>query len=209
MNGGLSKLMNAPLWLQRVAALALFAVVVLAAAGSVLAATNVIAAKRADLLAERERSGHLARIVAYADKFDPAANGPAAADIGALFLQAESPAIARANLQTRVNQLAARQKLGIASIGTVPDREENGYRLIGLRADVTGSFEALHALIMNAESVMPPLLIQEMTLRRVNLGQNAKNPDQAVLSGQLRIYAAFQQLDPVKEAAKAKAEAMN
>jgi Type II secretion system (T2SS), protein M subtype b len=190
MSGALTRLMNAPLWAQRLVAVVVVVVFFAAAAAAAAAMTASLDAKNEELQLLRDRAGRFARVVALEESLR-AANGSADAGADAsLFIEAESPAIARAALQGRITAMAGAHGVVVVSSGGLPDRTENGYQLIGLRADVTGEFNAVHSTVLDIESNLPPLFIRELGIKLAG-GPGRGQPGPPQLTAQIQLYAAY------------------
>lgn len=205
MSGGLTRLMNAPLWMQRFAAMMTLVLAGAIMAGLVMAMASAILAKHEELRVERDRAGRLLRIVSMNEKLDPPASGDQSADGQSLFLEAGSPAIGRAEIQSRIAAIAATNKIELASVGSLPDRNDNGYQMIGLRTDMNGTFGGIHETIMEIESSLPPMFVREMTIQRTGPAAKAP-PGPPQLTAQLKIFVAYQPAEARRAAASERAE---
>jgi cell division protein FtsB len=118
-----------------------------------------------------------------------------------LLLVAASAPIARAELQTRIIAFAQGHQASVASIGDVPDIVENGLTLVGVRANISGTNDAIQKAVLEMESVMPPLLVREFSIQT----SGADLPDgPSDLSVQFQVYGAMhsdvlESLIPAKE----------
>jgi general secretion pathway protein M len=80
-------------------------------------------------------------------------------------LEGSSDAIASANLQSLIDELAASAGVTVASSeGLAPDNR-GGYRRIGLRIAVNGDYDNLLALLAAIEKANPPLVIDNLQIR--------------------------------------------
>lgn len=80
-------------------------------------------------------------------------------------LEGSSDAIAAANLQSMIDELAASAGVTVASTeGLAPDNR-GAYRRIGLRIAVNGEYENLLALLAAIEKANPPLVIDNLQIR--------------------------------------------
>ncbi|TCD16659.1 type II secretion system protein GspM [Oricola cellulosilytica] len=190
MNGLLTGLMNAPRGLQRAAAIMLLIAFAGLAAGSVAAMASLLNAKHAELQALRDTAGRFARVAALEESLKASLGALENGKDRSLFVEAESAAIARAALQSRLGAIAAKHKLSVVSVGGLPDRDENGYQLIGLRADVVGRFEAVHGTVLDIEGDLPPLFIRELTLR-LNGPPGGPDTPAVQITAQIQLYAAY------------------
>lgn len=140
---------------------------------------------RASLVEARERAGillELARTDLSAlpdDGADSAGN--------ALFIEAPSLVLARAALQGRINAIAKANNVLVASAGNLPDLDEGGSMMIGLRIDFSGTYLDVNKTVHAIETSMPPLLVKEMDVRAAGVAKAGTPPE---LAAQLRIFGA-------------------
>jgi general secretion pathway protein M len=76
-----------------------------------------------------------------------------------------SDAIASAGLQGRIGELAAAAGVTVGSVESLPAEVQDGYRRIGLRLVVTGSYEGLLQLLSRLERAVPPLFVDNLQIR--------------------------------------------
>lgn len=77
-------------------------------------------------------------------------------------LDGASDALASANLQSRLEQLAAANGVSIASTEALPAENRGSYRRIGLRAAVNGSYEGIVKLLGAMQEATPPLILADL-----------------------------------------------
>jgi len=82
-------------------------------------------------------------------------------------LEGSSDAIASANLQSHIEELAASVGVTIGSTESLPVEVRGGYRAIGLRYTLSGPYEALVKLIAKLEAATPPLVIENLHIHGV------------------------------------------
>ena len=82
-------------------------------------------------------------------------------------LEGSSDAIASANLQSHIAELAASAGVTVASTESLPVETRGGYRRIGLRFTLSGVYEALLKLIANLEGTSPPLVVENLHIHGV------------------------------------------
>ncbi len=92
----------------------------------------------------------------------PAGNGVAAA--GAI-LPGATDAIAGADLQQRVQAMAARTGLTLASTEMLPTTAAGGYRRIGLRIAATATWPVLVELLRSISVTSPRMLVDDLQVR--------------------------------------------
>ena len=90
-----------------------------------------------------------------------------AASTRKITLQGSSDAIASANLQSRIEELAASAGVMIATSEAVPVETRDPYRRIGLRLAVNGEYEAIIKLLGNIETATPPLVLGNLRIHGV------------------------------------------
>ena len=82
-------------------------------------------------------------------------------------LDGSSDAIAAANLQSHIEELAASVGVTIGSTESLPVEVRGGYRRIGLRYTLSGPYESLVKLIAKLEAATPPLVIDALHIHGV------------------------------------------
>jgi hypothetical protein len=184
----LTRLINAPMRVQECAAAALLALGLTLGYALGASAFTLVRNKQAQLTDLREKAGRLAQIAGMKDSVDPAPDNSANADSQSLFLEAESLTIGRANLQSRVDAITQSNGLLLSSVGGLPDLEENGLKLIGLRVDFSGGYDAVHKAILDLETSKPPLMVRELAIRLAS-GEGADRPLE--LAAQIKLFGAF------------------
>jgi hypothetical protein len=91
----------------------------------------------------------------------------AAAGSRKITLEGASDAIAAATLQSRIEELAASAGAAIGSTESLPAEARSGYRRIGLRYVLSGSYETLVKFLAKLESATPPLVIDNLHIHGV------------------------------------------
>lgn len=184
----LTRLINAPMRAQKCAAAALMALGLALVCALGASAFAYVRGKQTQLTDLRERAGRLEQVVAMKGSAVPAPGDTANAQGRALFLEAQSITIGRANLQSRMDAIAQSNGLLLSSAGDVPDLEESGLKLIGLRVDLSGGYDGVHKAILDLETSMPPLMVRELAVRLIS-GEGADRPME--LAAQIKIFGAF------------------
>jgi hypothetical protein len=82
-------------------------------------------------------------------------------------LEGASDAIASANLQSRIADLAASVGVTIASTESLPADVRGDYRRISLRYAVSGPYETLVRFLARLEAATPPLVIDNLQIHGV------------------------------------------
>jgi general secretion pathway protein M len=109
-------------------------------------------------------------------------------------LDGASDAIAGANLQSRIEELASSAGVAIGSTEGLAAENRGGYRRIGLRLAITGDYDAIVKLLGAIETAAPPLILSNLqfhgTLRQMGQRQMGQPPmDQPQTS---RVDAGFE-----------------
>ena len=140
------------------------------------AAYLLVVAPVAGLYAERQstletRRMLLPRLKAAADELPElrarAAELRAAANARKVTLDGQSDAVASANLQGRIEELASSAGAMIGSTESLPAEVRGGYRRIGLRYVLSGPYETLVKLLARLEAATPPLVIDNLHIHGV------------------------------------------
>lgn len=136
----------------------------------------LVVAPVADLYAERQarledRRALLPHLLAAAQEL-PAlrarvAQLRAAASLRKVTLAGASDAIASADLESRIDALASSAGATIGSTEALPAETRGGYRRIGLRLALSGSYETLIKLIARIEEATPPLIVDNLQIHGV------------------------------------------
>jgi Type II secretion system (T2SS), protein M subtype b len=184
----LARLMNAPLRIQKLIAGGLLLLLGVIAGAVFWFSFEIVSAGGERLTDLREQAGKLTQLAALKNGMQPMDLDATAAANQQLFLEAESLTIGRATLQSNIDTIAQSNNLQLASAGSLPDIDEKGIKLIGLRIDMSGSYEAIQKAIIDIETVKPPLLVRELTLRLTS-GEAGDRPVE--LAAQVKIFGAF------------------
>lgn len=79
-------------------------------------------------------------------------------------LDGVSDALASANLQSRLEQLAAANGVTIASTEAIAAEDRGPYRRIGLRVAINGNYDAIVKLLSAIQEAAPPLILANLQL---------------------------------------------
>jgi general secretion pathway protein M len=79
-------------------------------------------------------------------------------------LEGASDALASANLQSRVEQLAAANGVTVTSTEAIPPEDRGRYRRIGLRLTLSGPYEAVVKLLAAVEEAQPPIVVGNLQM---------------------------------------------
>ncbi|MBB4187343.1 hypothetical protein GGE07_004007 [Sinorhizobium terangae] len=158
------KLVNAPRRAQRAIALLLLVIFVVAVVGSAAIAFNGVCRSLSEIEDKRRLLGRLDAIRSAAAIFLKANPTPPLGG-NQLFLEGENEAVITAGLQGWLQEQAATAGAVINSVSNVRMNGENGITLLGLRANLSGSLEAVHEIVAAIEASQPRLFIKEMDLQ--------------------------------------------
>ena len=140
------------------------------------AAYLLVVAPLGELYAERQaalenRRILLPRLMSAADELPGlrarASELRAAAGTHEITLEGASDAIASADLQGRIEELGASVGATIGSTESLPAEARGGYRRIGLRYVLSGSYETLVKLLARIEAATPPLVSDNLHIHGV------------------------------------------
>lgn len=191
------RLLNAPPRLQSAFALALLAAILLGAGGVAWSVAAGLFEQKRELIELRERAGRLQRLAATTLPQEDIGVDPD--QTRQLFMVATSLVIARADLQQRLNAISAANAVNVASVGNLPDRAEKSGTSIGLRLQLSGTYENVLATVAAIEGGAPPLIVREMTINAVGLMQPGSPPE---LSAEMRVYAAVRLAEDAETSTK-------
>jgi len=111
----------------------------------------------------------------------------AAAGTRKITLEGATDAIASATLQSRIEELASSAGATIGSTESLPAEARSGYRRIGLRYVLSGSYETLVKFLARLESATPPVVIDNLHIHGVL--RRPGTPAAAGLDAGLDVYA--------------------
>jgi hypothetical protein len=103
-------------------------------------------------------------------------------------LSGATEGVVNANLQALLKAAADRSGATVNSIRMLPSKTVNGAVLVGARLDVSGSIEALHALLRSLENETPLLLVLTASLRRQMPVWGAQAATDGVLAAQFDVF---------------------
>ena len=81
-----------------------------------------------------------------------------------IVFEGTSDAIAAANLQSRIEELAVSTGVAIGSTEAVPGENRDGHRRIGLRLAVSGEYASIVKLLGAVENAAPPLVLGNLQI---------------------------------------------
>ena len=101
-------------------------------------------------------------------------------------LDGSSDAIASANLQSHIAELAAAAGVTIGSTESLPTEMRGGYRRIGLRYALNGPYETLVKFLARLDAATPPLVVDNLSIHGVMRRPDA--PAASALDAGLDVY---------------------
>lgn len=122
----------------------------------------------------------------------------AAAGTRKVTLEGASEAVASANLQSRIEELAASVGATVSSAEGLPAEVHGGYRRIGLRYVLVGPYETLVKLLAKLEAATPPLVIDNLNIRGgLRADRRPGRPETPGLNAGLDVYGFRTNENPV------------
>lgn len=158
------RLVNAPPKIQRVIALLFLVVFILVVICTIGAGLRGLGQSFAEIEDKRRLLGRLEAVRSAATVFLKANPMPTLGG-DQLFLQGENEAVITAGLQGWLQEQAASAGAQINSVSNARMDGENDIALVGLRANISGSMEAIHQVVAAVEASQPRLFIKEMDLQ--------------------------------------------
>jgi general secretion pathway protein M len=111
------------------------------------------------------RIGRLRRVAQSADAWSARAEKTRAqTEEEGQFLEGATPALAAAELQARIKQLAEDAGGTLTSTQASAPREEEGFTRVGVRANMTGTVHTLREVLHAVESSRPYLLVSTLNI---------------------------------------------
>lgn len=157
----------------------------------------VIAPLRAELAGQsdriRETARQLARMRAIlAMESDALKSGSqeAVAPYARDFLSGMQDSLITAELQSRLNAMAAARKAEVASMRVLPARVADGITYLGLRIQLRGEVKSVHELIYHVETSAPLLFVERAVLRLEERrgAVHGRSADVPILFAELDVY---------------------
>lgn len=199
----LTQILNSRVLIRRSVALGIAAVCALLVGWLLFAALGSIALASADIDQKRATLGQIDAVVALARTVE-ASSSPVADTSNREFLSGESEAVIRGSLQTRLNTIAASNKVTVLSAGNAPVLNEDGVAYLGLRANLSGTLEGVHGFMLSLETTLPILFIRETMLRPTNIAPSETANVEPEIFAEVLFYGALQSAPSVAATAEAK-----
>ncbi|MEZ5810811.1 MAG: type II secretion system protein GspM [Rhizobiaceae bacterium] len=187
----LTALLNAPKALRRTAALLLLVAVITAVGGLTWLTVSSLAREAAGVDERRQILGNLHSIISLRKALTDREKTAGETEAGPEFLNGSSEAVIRANLQSRLTEIAATHGVKILSVGNTPIRQRGNLRYAGLRADFSGTNEAVLATLFDIETSKPYLVIRVANIRSTLASQASQKPGPEELVVQIQFYGAL------------------
>ncbi len=162
----LTSLMNATNRTQRIVALVFAVVMVAGLAGVIQMAVTSLYSGYTAIDEKRALLGKLKAIATAGVSFE--AQLLPENDGNPMLLSGENEAVMSAALQSWLQDVVGTAGGQINSVNNVSETGENGIRMIGLRANLSGSMEVVHRTIASIENNQPRLFIKEVVLNSTN-----------------------------------------
>ncbi|KQY42536.1 hypothetical protein ASD32_14355 [Rhizobium sp. Root483D2] len=158
----LASLMNATNRTQRIVALVFAVVMVAGLAGVIQMAVTSLYSGYTAIDEKRALLGKLKAIATAGVSFE--AQLLPENDGNPMLLSGENEAVMSAALQSWLQDVVGTAGGQINSVNNVSETGENGFRMIGLKANLSGSMEVVHRTIASIENNQPRLFIKEVVL---------------------------------------------
>jgi len=184
-------LLNRPAAVRRALAVTLLATVMIAVLATAYFAASGLERARASIVEQRVLLGRL-QVAVKQFSLEEARLQVPAQDISFSFLSGDSEPVIRAELQQRFKTAAMRYRVGVVSVGDVPNFEKEGISYTGLQANISGTIESLQKLLLELETSTPILFIPQITIRSTeNHNTRQRQIREPQLIAQLRLYGAL------------------
>lgn len=187
----LTRLLNSASGVRRGAAVALAVAVVGGAVAVGVAAVASVASHAESVHDKRQQLGRLQAVLSLKPALAAAHSSDGAEAERSEFLRGSNPALVQAELQAWLGLMAETHEVKLQSVGNAPPLEQEGMRYAGLRANVSGTNEAIQGLIYEIETTRPYLIIRQAQLHSTLTSQQGprRGPEELVL--QVQFYGAL------------------
>lgn len=127
-------------------------------------------ADRAEDLAQRELlARRMARVAATLPELRKRLAGQEAASPASALIGGETDAIAAADLQQRLQEMAARVDATLSSVEALPSTQTGEYRRIALRVATNATLNVLAQLLASVATSTPRMLVDDLQIRSQRL----------------------------------------
>lgn len=161
----LTGLLNASRFMRRVSALGIVAAILVFAVVLVWTAVDATRSQSRALADKRETLGNLRSIISLRETLQKEIASARASTDSSEFLTGASEAIIRGNLQSRFTQIAASHGVNVLSVGNAAPLKQGNISYAGLRADFSGTNEAVLSTLFDIETSKPFLVIRNARVR--------------------------------------------
>ena len=186
-----------PWWVDRLAAVGLLlgmvALVYLMVVAPLLTAYRETDDRIADLRDQLTRFNRVAELrPAYERQMKELGARLAA---GGIYLKGDTDSLAGAELQARIGALIERSGARVRSIQVLPGGEDEGFRKVGARVQLSGTLDALEGVLYQLEAGKPFVFIENLDVK--NRRARRRNQDEVKQNPELTIrFDAFGYLRP-------------
>lgn len=182
-------LLNTSATLRRAIALAVLVMVIAVMALAIMAASAHFIQAHQTIEDKRRTLGRLQAVRAQLPRAIEAMATRASDESG--FLKGETEAVIRARMQQQFQSIADAQRVNVMSVGKAPDFIKEEVNYAGLQANIAGTHENLHRLLLALEIARPMLFVTYLTVRSPDALANRTPTRDPILTAQLRVYGAL------------------
>lgn len=186
------KFINLPIRAQRIVAASVLSLIFSFLVAALWAASSALLDQNEQLLEDRRSLARLERLIAMDVNYAETAH-TTSSDTD--FLVGNNEPVIQATLQSNLNSIAAATGATVVSAGGIPTTEKNGVRFIGIRANIQGTMNAIHKLIVELETGKPYVAIKDITVRGTNVNANGRLAAPVELSVQISFSGALNPTD--------------
>jgi hypothetical protein len=113
-----------------------------------------------DIGSNRKSLGRLEAMIARSDEIDSLIKAAETGNDSKFFLASATPQLMLAQLQQRLQSMAASHQAQFLRAAEIPSVEKEGFALAGVRIELTGSIESIAGLIESIETSAPWLFVE-------------------------------------------------
>lgn len=161
MNMLLIRMMNLPVFLRRVSALMIAALLLVVGGLAAWLPVSFLQNRSEQILEMRSELGRYLHVV---ETQTLAAETTEISEDGRLFLKGRDEGVVQADLQSRLGALSSRNRADVISVAAAPSYEANGVRYIGIKVSLGGTISAIHNVVFAIENSVPALVIDSARL---------------------------------------------
>jgi general secretion pathway protein M len=175
---------------RRVIALGLLAAVAALAGCLTWLAVSSIGALQREIAYKRETLGRFQAIVALKPALLRDSTAGAVPQDSGDFLEGKSEAIALSNMQRQLSSIFSDQRANLVSISNIPELRVGDARYVGIRADLSGSVDAVYNAIFAIE-ISKSLIIRSASMWVSDVGQGPAATQAPEIFAQVQVYGAL------------------